>query len=136
MRSDLERGRLGVALLVLLGGCSDNVHDVPLEECPDNQVSVSVSAGVQPIISWTPTCGMSSLNLFPAAGGASLWVLYSGSQASENPFRSGIRYGDAPEGALEVTGPEPLAAGTQYTVIIYRSIDGTQLQAGVATFQP
>jgi hypothetical protein len=61
-------------------------------------------------------------------------VLYSGDQALENPFRSGIRYGDAPAGALEVAGPVPLSVGTSYTVVVYRSPE--RVQAGVATFRP
>jgi hypothetical protein len=79
---------------------------------------------------------MSSLDVFPAAGGSSLWVLYSGAEAAENRFRSGIAYGHAPPGALEVTGPVPLSAGSEYRVAVYRYIDGTRLQAGVATFRP
>ena len=123
-----------LALAVLLASCSSGMHDVPLEECPGDEVSVTVSGGPSPMISWAPGCGMSSLDVFPTAGGSSLWVLYSGDQAVENPFRSGIRYGHAPAGALEVTGPVPLAVGTSYTVVVYRSPE--RVQAGVATFRP
>lgn len=125
-----------VGLMGLLGSCSGDPSDVPLEDCPGDTVALAVSAGRAPMISWTPACGMSALDVFPAAGGSSLWVLYSGAQAAENPLRSGIAYGHAPRGALEVTGPVPLAAGTVYRVAIYRYIDGTRLQAGVATFRP
>ena len=125
-----------VGLIALLGSCSSGPSDVPLEACPGDTVSLTVSMGLAPTISWTPACGMSSLDVFPAAGGSSLWVLYSGAHAAENPFRSGIAYGHAPPGALEVTGPLPLAAGTEYRVAVYRYIDGTRLQAGVASFRP
>jgi hypothetical protein len=119
---------------MLLASCSNGMQDVPLEECPGDQVSVAVSGGVSPTISWTPSCGISSLDVFPTAGGASLWVLYSGAQAPENPFRSGIRYGRPPAGALEVTGPMPLVVGTEYTVAVYRSPE--RVLAGAATFRP
>ena len=122
---------------LLLAGCSSGMQDVPLEECTGDQASVTVSDGLSPMISWAPGCGMSSLDVFPTAGGSSLWVVYSGDQALENPFRSGIRYGDAPAGALEVAGPVPPAVGTQYTVAVYRSDGGgARVQAGVATFRP
>jgi hypothetical protein len=127
------------ALAVLVASCSNGVQDVPLEVCPGDQVSVTVSGGLSPTISWAPSCGISSLMVYPTAGGSALWVLYSGQQAAENPFRSGIRYGQAPAGALEVTGPVLLAAGTSYTVIVYRTEagdGGARLQAGVATFRP
>jgi hypothetical protein len=115
------------------------MQDVPLEECPGDQVSITVSGGLSPMISWSPSCGISALDVFPADGGSSLWVLHSGAQVPGNPFRSGIRYGFAPAGALEVTGPVPLTAGTSYTVLVYRTEagdGGARLQAGVATFRP
>jgi hypothetical protein len=77
-----------LALAVLLASCSSGMHDVPLEECPGDEVGVTV----------------------------------------------GIRYSHAPAGALEVTGPVPLAVGTSYTVVVYRSPE--RVQAGVATFRP
>jgi hypothetical protein len=140
----LARGALStssIALMALLTACSDSPQEPALEECPDNQVSLAVSEGPTPTFSWAPQCGMASLDLFPSAGGASLWVLYSGEQAAANPFRSGIVYGHAPPGALEVTGPAPLSAGTDYTVILYRCSGeaggcGARLQAGVARFRP
>ncbi len=123
-----------LAVAVLLASCSNGMQDVPLEDCPGDQVSVTVSGGLSPTISWTPSCGMSSLDVFPSAGGSSLWVLYSGARSPENPFRSGIRYGHAPASALEVTGPVPLAVGTEYTVAVYRSPE--RVLAGVARFRP
>src|SRR5919112_4843126 len=140
----LARGvfsRSSIALMAMVAACSDSPQEVPLEECPDNQVSVTVSEGVTPTISWTPRCGMASLDLFPSAGGASLWVLYSGEQAAANPFHSGIVYGHRPPGALEVTGPAPLSAGTEETVIVYRCFGdasgcGTRIQAGLSTVLP
>jgi hypothetical protein len=128
--------RVAVGLVGLLGSCSGGPSDVALEDCPGNTVNLSVSVGLAPTISWTPACGMSSLDVFPAAGGASLWVLYSGAHAAENPLRSGIVYAHAPPDALQVSGPVPLIPGTEYTVAVYRYIDGTRLQAGVATFRP
>jgi hypothetical protein len=130
-----------IVLVTVLAGCSDSPQEAPLEECPDNEVIVTVSGGVTPTFSWTPRCGMASLDVFPSNGGASVWVLFSGEQAGTNPFRSGIVYGQAPPSALEVTGPMPLSAGTEYTVLIYRCAGDASgcdalLQAGAATFRP
>lgn len=130
-----------LVLALLLWSCSDSPQAVPLEDCPENQVSVTVSPGSVPTFTWAPSCGIASLDVFPAAGGSSLWVLYSGEQAAENPFRSGIRYGHAPSGALQVTGPAPLVSGTDYTILVYRYLSdsgalGILHQAGSATFRP
>ena len=56
----------------LLASCSSGMQDVPLEECTGDQVSVTVSDGLSPMISWAPGCGMSALDVFPTAGGSSL----------------------------------------------------------------
>lgn len=130
---------LGLGLLLV--ACSDSPLRVLPEECPDNQVAVVVSPGSVPTFTWSPACGIASLDVFPRAGGPSLWVLYSGPRAAENPFRSGIRYGRPPLGALQVTGPEPLAAGTEYAIIVYRLLGesggpSSLLAAGSAAFRP
>jgi hypothetical protein len=110
----LARGALStssIALMALLTACSDSPQEPALEECPDNQVSLAVSEGPTPTFSWAPQCGMASLDLFPSAGGASLWVLYSGEQAAANPFRSGIVYGHAPRVLWRSPGPRRFRRG-------------------------
>jgi hypothetical protein len=128
-----------IALSVLLAACSDSPQEPPLEECVDNQVTLTATQGAVPTFSWSPSCGMSSMQVFPSSGGASVWVFYGGEQAETNPFRSPINYGHAPSGAFVATGPEPLRAGTEYTVIVYRWIGdpgggGSIFDAGSATF--
>ena len=128
-----------VVLSALLGACGDSPHEVSLEECPNDEVTVTVSAASPPQFSWSPRCGMASLQVYPSAGGPSVWVLYSGGQAATNPFRSGIVYGHAPVGALEVTGPAPLSRGIEYRVLVYRwigdGLGGNLFVAGAGSFQ-
>jgi hypothetical protein len=83
---------------------------------------------------------MASLEVRPAAGGPGGWVIYTGSHASENPLHSGIRYGNAPALAVEPIPATPLAAGSIYTVTLWRGIsDGhggaSLFIAGSTTFQ-
>ena len=132
---------LCLAAAAAAAACSGSTQESPLEECPDNQVTLSVSAGTTPTFSWSPSCGISSLDVFPSAGGAAVWVFYGGQQAATNPFRSGIRYGQAPSGALVVTGPVPLTSGTEYRVTVRRWLGdpggpGSLFEAGTATFTP
>ena len=94
-----------------------------------------------PVFTWTPACGMASLQVFPTDGGPSTWVLYTGSNAEQNPLRSGVRYGVAPPETIEPTPATGLAAGTNYAVLVYRWIGepggnlGSIFERGSATFQ-
>jgi hypothetical protein len=99
-------------------------------------VNVTVSDDRTPIFSWTPPCGLASLQVWNQHQ-TSGWVLYTGSRAAENPLRSGIRYGDAPPEALEPASATPLNSGP-YTVTVYRWIGesgaGSLFPVGEATF--
>lgn len=138
--SRLEKA-LMLSLLVLSLACSDGIGPTPTEPCTDDQeVVVSVSADQVPVFTWTPACGMASLQIFPTVGSpVSGWVLYTGSHAAENPLRSGIRYGKAPTEAIEPAPATALTPGTEYTVVVYRWLgeagSGSLFPRGSVTFQ-
>jgi hypothetical protein len=129
------------ALFILSLGCSE-ASAPPAEACTDDQaVTVHASAGTRPAFSWTPACGMTSIMVFPAAGPPAAWVVYGGSSAASNPLRSGIRYGQAPNGSFEATPEAALEVGTEYQVLVYRWLgepggEGGPFQRGSATFRP
>ncbi len=58
---------------------------------------------------------------------------------TENPLRSGIRYGQVPPEAIEPGPASPLVAGTPYTVTVYRwagdASGGFHDPVGSATFE-
>jgi hypothetical protein len=130
-----------VLLGFLLSGCSDPSAPLPPEPCTDEQeVTIQAGPGPQPVFSWAPACAMSSLEVFPASGPPAAWVLYGGSQASTNPLRSGVQYGQAPAGTVEAARERDLQVGTEYRVTVYRWIGdpggpGSIFSRGSATFR-
>jgi hypothetical protein len=135
--------RLSVFIMAAtsLIACSDGFHPAAAEPCTDEQeVAVAVSQDPLPVFTWTPACGMASLQVFPTDGGPSTWVLYTGSNAEQNPLRSGVRYGVAPPETIEPAPATGLTAGTNYTVLVYRWIGepggelGSIFVRGSATF--
>ena len=130
-------------LIMVAIACSDGIEPTPVVPCADDQeVEVLVSTGQTPVFTWTPACGMASLQVFPTTGSpTSGWALYTGSRAAENPLRSGVRYGQAPPEALEPAPATALVAGTEYTITVYRWLGeagglGSLFPQGSATFQP
>jgi hypothetical protein len=122
-------------------GCGDST--APVVCTAEQPVTVAVSSGLLPLISWSPACGMAALQLRgeTADGLPTGWFLYSGPQSFKNPLRSGIRYGQAPEGIFEPNSPPLLRAGAPYSVTISRWVgdsgpSGTMVEAGVVTFSP
>jgi hypothetical protein len=90
-------------LCLLLASCSDSPLE-PVEECPENQVSVTASPGVTPTFTWAPACGIASLNVLPTAGGPSPSPLISGTEYTILVYRY-LSEGSGGPGA-------PLSAGS------------------------
>jgi hypothetical protein len=128
--------------LMLVTSCSDGLGPEPIVACePEQEVTVSVNSDRVPFFTWSPACGMASIQVFPTSGSpTSGWVLYTGSHAAENPLRSGIRYGTAPSEALEPGPATALAPGVEYTIVVYRWVGdpgglGSLFPRGSAPFQ-
>ncbi|MGH7586893.1 MAG: hypothetical protein ACREMH_11650 [Gemmatimonadales bacterium] len=102
--------------------CSDDAGPGPadpLEREPDQAVHVDVEQDGFTRFTWTPGCGMASLQVMGPGGG---WVLYSGEDAAENPIGPGVTYGFPPEGTLEPSPAASLQSGAEYVVTVYRWI--------------
>ena len=136
--------RLTSTLAALTLACSDGVEPTPIVPCADDQeVEVLVSADKTPVFTWSPACGMASLEVRPTTGSSfSGWTLFTGPRAAENPLRSGIRYGEAPPEAVEPGPATELVPDTEYSVVVSRWVDfdesgagGSLLPQGSATFQ-
>lgn len=131
----------GIVAVTILA-CSDSPSEPRFEPCPGEAVTMEVSAGLTPLFTWTPACGMAFLEVYPAAGGSALWTVYAESGAGpENPIPSGVRYGTTPLRGHTVAGPQPLQAGDSYRARVSRMLCDqgalcTLQHAGDASFQP
>ncbi len=132
---------IAIALAVILeAGCSESLGFDPIVACSDSQtVTVQVTTSVTPRFTWTPACGMASLQVFLDSGGAGRWIVYSGSAAPQNPLPSGIRYGQLPPKGLAPGGAQPLISGVSYSVVVYGWVGaaggaGSLFERGSATF--
>lgn len=82
--------------------------------CTGN-VSVAVSSGTTPSISWTPAC-KAFLVLVEDNGGDVWGVISDGTNAIPTP----VQYGVVPPSATELTPPSALSPGTAYSVAVHR----------------
>ena len=92
----------------------------PVAECAE-PVTVSVTGGTTPTISWTPGCGVGYLAvrrpLPPSLGVLEMepqWIIRADSRLIGPPVRYGIR----PRGTVEVLAPQALTAGRPYDVVV------------------
>ena len=90
-----------------------------MRACTDSLV-ISVGAGVQPLIKWTPNCRAEYLTVVhpdPSGGDLARWAIRARTvgQGAASP----IQYGQAPSSMNVEFGPSPLVAGTEYRVDIY-----------------
>lgn len=97
-------------------------------------VSVSVSGGAAPTISWTPACRLFFVLVEPLESGADQWGIISD---STNAIAPPVTYGVTPAGAVQQAAPVPLLVGQSYKVVLFRwtgpgSQDGVAI--GTATF--
>lgn len=133
---------LSAILVAGLFACADGFGLDPIVTCSDSQtVTVRIDASETPRITWQPTCGMASLQVFPDTGSTGGWVLYSGTYAAENPLPSGIRYGQVPPKGIAPSAARPLVHGVIYHVTVYRWIGqpggpGSLFERGSAAFTP
>jgi len=122
-------------LLVLSSACVDRA----LSSSACSNVTVRVTAGIQPSFSWTPACRIEGLTVHLPGTGAVIWGTVSHNQANniESPV---VRYGVFPDSAAQTANILlPLVAGTTYQVALFRVDDGSggSLQrVGVTTFVP
>jgi hypothetical protein len=130
---------LPVCLAVLSASCHDTptAAYAPLPVCP-RTIAVTVSPGLEPDISWSPQCGISSLSVTTLPGGPADYgtVMWSAYVNETSPFGPNIRYGRAPVGA-STQSPLALKAGTRYRIWLYQTVgqDGITSE-GITEFTP
>lgn len=89
-------------------------------------VEVSVARGANPVFSWSPGCGISSLSVVtvPSTSGVSEEAVWGFTVPERTPIGPTIRYGIAPAGATVSTQPRALVAGATYRVLVMQTVGG------------
>ena len=132
-----SRARLFAGLLVCLSiACGKSTAPlITLRPC-DGPLTVAVSTGTHPSISWTPECGVNRILVddvsFIGDAFANTW----GVMLSAQLFGPPVEYGTAPDGASTIVSPRPLERGRTYHVTVLRADGTAALSSGSATFTP
>jgi hypothetical protein len=121
----MSRTLIALAFLLPSLACSSDSNGPGGQAACAGNVTVVVSNGTTPSISWTPACRLFFVLVEEAQG--DVWgAISDGTNAIETP----VQYGVVPTGATELTPPVALNAGTQYTVSVHRWV-GPGPQDGV-----
>ncbi len=76
--------------------------------------TVNVSAGLTPVVSWTPHCGLGAVLVVPIDDGEPTW----GVVRRDNQLPSPVTYGTVPSGGQAWGSITPLENGLEYRVIL------------------
>ncbi len=121
-------------LLMLNLACADRA--LSPSACSD--VTVRVTAGIQPTFSWNPACRIEGLTVHLPGPGPMIWSTVS--YRLSNTIATPVSYGVFPDGAAQTANILlPLVAGTRYQVTLFRFDDapgGSLRSIGTATFIP
>ena len=118
------------AALVALAGCADPTAPEPLDPCT-GAVTVSVTAGTTPRISWSPACNV--IFMIVEEDAADLWMVLANADAGFGP---GIDYGTAPSGGTQDEAAIALALGVEYVITLYRGTLASPVLAAIHAFTP
>ena len=109
--------------------------DAALPECTGN-VTVDVSAGAQPTITWAPRCRLFLLVVESTTTGHDSWGITS---PGSNGLAPDVVYGQVPAGAQATQAATALVPGQAYTVAVRRFAspgDEDGILIGVKNFTP
>ena len=129
---------LALCVCLMSAGCGAGTNagpDAALPECTGN-VTIQVSPGTQPTITWGPRCRLFLLVVESAATGHDSWSITS---PGINGIAPDVVYGRVPIGAQAGQAAALLLAGQAYTVALRRFTtpgpdDGVLI--GTQTFTP
>lgn len=124
---------LAIALALSTWTCGDDDPTGVVTPCADDvgQVSVTVGAGLQPVIDWDPDCTVTFVLVEEDA--SDVWMVGTdlpgttdiGDPDLVNLISPPVTYGVVPDGVDEIRAPAPLQVGRTYEVVLWRSPPGS-----------
>ena len=123
-----------VLLSVVALACDVYVLGVESVQPCDRQVTVIVNTSTPaPAFSWSPACSVQQLTVYQSPPAQSVaWRI-----TKEGGINPGVRYGRVPQGARQVTPPQPLDRGEGASVeLVSKDSTGTARLVGGTGFRP
>ncbi|NNL30988.1 MAG: hypothetical protein HKO77_08200 [Gemmatimonadetes bacterium] len=124
---------LAIALALSTWACGNDDPTGVVTPCADDvgRVSVTVGAGLQPVIDWEPDCAVAFVLI--EEGASDVWSVGTdppgttdiGDPDLVNLILPPVTFGVVPDGVDEFQAPEPLQAGHTYEVVLWRSPPGS-----------
>jgi hypothetical protein len=102
----------------------------------EGPLTVAVSTGMHPSISWTPQCARNRILVDDPSAGVDRFPSNWGVALSTGQFGPPVEYGVAPDDASAIEVPRPLEIGRTYSVTVLRTAGPVTLSSGSATFTP
>jgi hypothetical protein len=121
---------------IILAACRGTGPETYPEGC-SGSIQLSVRSSAEPTFDWSPRCGISSLTVIavaatPSAPEEAVWGFLVPEQSPLGPT---VAYGKAPSRADVWAGPEVLAVGGRYRVVVQYTVGGdVAIASGEATF--
>ena len=88
-------------------------------------LTVAATRATQPVITWTPRCGVARLTVESLPGSSGGSTVFWSITSTGHTLASGVRYGRVPDNATQVTPAAPLPSGQ--TVVIALHNDAGQV---------
>ena len=122
---------LGVILLAAASAsCSSDGTAPSGASCTDATTSVdaTIAVGASVTFDWTPACPVALVLVETESSGHDVWWIATFdadsdiTPATENRIVPRITFGQVPSTAAHFSGPEPMVAGTTYTLVLWRNV--------------
>jgi hypothetical protein len=108
-------------------GCSGDGTAPQDTNCSATTASVTatVTLGASVVFDWTPRCAVALLLVEQDASdqwGVAAPGISSSSDESANIILPPVTYGQVPQGAEEISSPTALVSGTQYDLVLWKTV--------------
>ncbi|HEU4827842.1 MAG TPA: hypothetical protein VFT04_01470 [Gemmatimonadales bacterium] len=112
----MKRGYRVAGLSLMLAAAFACGSDDPDDgRCGEEVLNFSVTPGINPSISWAPSCTIAQLRINRnEEGNPEIWAFV----ASSNSVLPAVTYGQTPIGATETNPPETLIFDATYTITV------------------
>jgi hypothetical protein len=92
-------------------------------------VNATISVGASVTFNWTPACPVALVLIEPENSGHDVWWIatFAASDSdftptTQNRITPPVTFGQVPSTATASFGPEPMLAGTNYSLILWRNL--------------